>query len=134
MTGIHDLIPLDSHRIQHRHHHLRCIRSNLQTFYTALHQFFSCDLLDQLSVMDNSVISRNLGKLLQDMAGNHNRHITLLIQPHNGIPDLHNSLRIQPIDRLVKKQKIRFSHKSQPNAKSLLHSKGKIFCLFLSRI
>ena len=84
--------------------------------------------------MDNAIIRRNLGEFLQNMAGNHNRHIFLFIQFQDGISDLHNSLRVQSVNRFVEQQQVRLAYQSKADSKSLFHPEGKVLRFFLSRV
>ena len=64
------------------------------------------------------------------MTGNHDRHVSLMVQTQNRISDLRDSLGIQTVDRFIQYQKIRFSYQSHGNSEPLPHSKRKPFCLF----
>lgn len=84
------------------------------------------NLLQHHAVVQEAVAGGQIGQLRQDVAGDQNGGLPLLVEPEQQVSELHDALRVQSVDRLVQQQEVRPVHQRQGQPQPLLHAQGEV--------
>ena len=121
-----DYLVFAAQPIKHRAGLVGCVGDDFQTVGALFHECLAAELPDKSAVVDEAVMGRDFGKLLQNVAGNDDGDVLLAVDFLNDVAHFDDALRVQSVDRLVENEQIRFPYHGKRDAETLLHAERKM--------
>ena len=94
------------HGIQHTSQSRSIGHFHADTLAANCVQFFCTQFLHHATIINDTVMSSQTGKFIQNVTGNKNCNLFFSVQLQNQFSHFHNTLRVETIYRLIKNKKV----------------------------
>ena len=125
---------LGAHAVENLSEYISIVDIDMERCAASLVKLFRTHFLDDVTMFDEAVVGSKTRQLVKDMAGDKDSDAFLLIETHDHLTDLDDTLRVETVDGFVKNEKLGIAHERERDTQSLTHTEREVLGFLFTRI